>query len=141
MPNKLYFQERLTHTYSDGWQQLGPWGEGGTFHILSSSVPIYYDESYYESWDIHMRIKAPVGMSHDLVERILHSAFRSSCRYGHDCHGHISAWAWSVKRIKRREWRVRVSITTLFDQLSGERSDHELRSLRELRVQQRAPHL
>lgn len=109
MPHLTYLQERLTHSYTDGWQHLDAWGEAGMFHILSQSAPMYDEDDFYgENWSRYLRIKAPYGMPSDTVERILYSAFRRSCTCEHDCCGHVSTYVQNAKRIKRREWRVRV---------------------------------
>lgn len=109
MPCLIYLQERLTHSYNDGWQHLDKWGEGGTFHVLKTSKRVYDEnDSRGEYWSTYITIKQPRNMPHDLVERILESAFRYSCKCEHDCCGHISTWVRSAKHIKRREWRVEI---------------------------------
>lgn len=109
MPHLTYLQERLTHSYNNGWQHLDKWGDGGWFHILSQSAPIYDEDDFYgEDWSRYMRIKAPYGMPRDTVKRILNSSFQRSCTCEHDCCGHVFTSTGDIKRLRRREWLVEV---------------------------------
>lgn len=116
MTHKFNAYKRTSFNYAEGWKHLDDSELVGRFHELSASARDYGPDDgnswYGECWDRYFRVKAPLGASFDDINAALRDAHSHSCRCEHDCCGHVSARVRSVKRIRRREYRVIVGYST-----------------------------
>ena len=106
----IQLYERLTHRYVDAYRHLDEEqyiGEVKQLGITRSVPPAGYDDG----GKYQFRVVAPSTLkSKDLSHALRSTLSHSGCTHEHDCCGCASSNA-SVKRLTKREYSVRISIS------------------------------
>jgi hypothetical protein len=110
MAYSLHVYNRLTHKYNPGWASLDRHEYAGTVKVLGGRITRQgedYDEG--DTW-VH-RVIAPAKLkAADLSDALRDTMGGSNCQHEYDCCGCALRHA-SVKRINRRTYSVRISVT------------------------------
>ena len=110
----IELEERLTHTFNDGWSHLDQWAPVGRAKLLSPRIiPAPNDPERYDTGPVYLfTAKLAADVDPDKGERALRDTmsnrYGSRCQHEHDCCGCMFS-SVSVKRVTRRTLSVRVA--------------------------------